>query len=338
MSIRSIPPIPSRSGTGREPAWRCMPCRPGWSCSPICPRPAWSASWPGRWRRSRRLPSPTRAPSANACATSSMTAMPGSSANSRWGSTRSRQAWPTRLARSWPPSISTARPTASPRPGRRSGSAPRSWRPPPASPPGSVGAGARDHHRSGARPSVGTPSTRSSRVGYKGSAGASGHEDATRSQGPKPQHEAEGRSVASLFIDGEWASGTSGATSQVINPFDQALIDEVDVADDVDVARAILAARRAFDAGEWSGTTATERGALLNRVADLLQRDRAEIARTETLNTGQAIREGRSDVDDVSSVFRYYAGLADKDAGRVVATGSATASSRIVYEPVGGWG
>ena len=141
--------------------------------------------------------------------------------------------------------------------------------------------------------------------------------------------------MASLFIDGEWASGTSGATSQVINPFDQALIAEVDVADDVDVARAILAARRTFDAGEWSGTTATERGSLLNRVADLLQRDRAEIARTETLNTGKAIREGCSDVDDVSSVFRYYAGLADKDAGRVVATGSATAISRIVYEPVG---
>jgi len=141
--------------------------------------------------------------------------------------------------------------------------------------------------------------------------------------------------VASLFIDGKWASGSSGVTSQVINPFDQGLITEVDVADDVDVAQAILAARRTFDAGEWSGASATERGALLNRVADLLQRDRAEIARTETLNTGKAIREGRSDVDDVSAVFRYYAGLADKDAGRVVATGSATAISRIVYEPVG---
>jgi len=141
--------------------------------------------------------------------------------------------------------------------------------------------------------------------------------------------------VASLFIDGKWASGSSGVTSQVINPFDQGLITEVDVADDVDVAQAILAARRTFDAGEWPGTSATERGALLNKVAELLQRDREEIARTETLNTGKAIREGRSDVDDVSAVFRYYAGLADKDAGRVVATGSATAISRIVYEPVG---
>jgi betaine-aldehyde dehydrogenase len=141
--------------------------------------------------------------------------------------------------------------------------------------------------------------------------------------------------VPSLFIDGEWTAGTSGATSRVINPFDQSAIAVVDVADDVDVARAIQAARRAFDSGGWSGTSAIERAALLNRVADLLQRDREEIARTETRNTGKAIREGRFDVDDVTSVFRYYAGLADKDAGRVVATGSTAAVSRIVYEPVG---
>jgi betaine-aldehyde dehydrogenase len=141
--------------------------------------------------------------------------------------------------------------------------------------------------------------------------------------------------VASLFIDGAWTSGTTGATSRVINPFDPAVIGEVDVADDLDVARAIVAARRAFDAGGWSGASATERGVLLNRVADLLQRDREEIARTETLNTGKTIREGRSDVEDVTSVFRYYAGMADKDVGRVVATGSTTAISRIVYEPVG---
>jgi betaine-aldehyde dehydrogenase len=145
--------------------------------------------------------------------------------------------------------------------------------------------------------------------------------------------ERQGSSVASLFIDGAWTSATTGATSLVINPFDQAVIAEVDVADDVDVALAIDSARRAFDAGEWSGTSATERGALLNR--DLLQRDGEEIARTETLNTGKAIREGRSDVDDVTRVFRYYAGMADKEAGRVVATGSITAVSRIVYEPVG---
>jgi betaine-aldehyde dehydrogenase len=109
----------------------------------------------------------------------------------------------------------------------------------------------------------------------------------------------------------------------------------VDVADDADVQRAIAAARRAFDAGDWSGLPPGERGTILGRVADLLARDREEVARTETLNTGKGLREGRYDVDDVIRVFRYYAGLADKEAGRVVATGLPNAISRIVYEPVG---
>jgi betaine-aldehyde dehydrogenase len=141
--------------------------------------------------------------------------------------------------------------------------------------------------------------------------------------------------VPSLFIDGEWTAPASGATSRVVNPYDGSEAAVVDVADDADVQRAIAAARRAFDAGDWSGLPPGERGAILGRVADLLARDREEIARTETLNTGKGLREGRYDVDDVIRVFRYYAGLADKEAGRVVATGLSNAISRIVYEPVG---
>jgi betaine-aldehyde dehydrogenase len=141
--------------------------------------------------------------------------------------------------------------------------------------------------------------------------------------------------VPNLFIDGEWTASLSGATSQVINPFDQAVVAEVDVAEPADVERAIAAARRAFDRTDWPRGPAVERGQLLDRVADLLVRDRDEIARLETLNTGKALREGCFDVDDAVKVFRYYAGLADKQAGRIVSTESATAISRIVYEPVG---
>ena len=141
--------------------------------------------------------------------------------------------------------------------------------------------------------------------------------------------------MASLFIDGAWTAGSSGETSPVIAPFDSREIERVDIATDEDVQRAIGAARRAFDAGDWPQTPAPERGALLHRIADLLERDAEEIASTETRNTGKALREGRYDVEDVVRVFRYYAGLADKDAGRLVATGSRAALSRIVYEPVG---
>ena len=52
-------------------------------------------------------------------------------------------------------------------------------------------------------------------------------------------------------------------------------------------------------------------------------RDKEEIARAETLDTGKTLKESRIDVDDVTAVFRYYADLADKDAGRIVDAGMA---------------
>ena len=92
----------------------------------------------------------------------------------------------------------------------------------------------------------------------------------------------------------------------------------VDQAGPDDVERAVAAARTAFDSGPWRSTPAAERGALLRRVAEFLRRDKEEIARTETLDTGKTLAESRIDVDDVTAVFRFYADLADKDAGRIV--------------------
>ncbi len=141
--------------------------------------------------------------------------------------------------------------------------------------------------------------------------------------------------MGSLFIDGAWVASSSGETFEVVNPSDGTTVRTVDVATDADVERAIGAARRAFDTGRWPATSAAERAAILERTAELLGRDREEIACLETLNTGKALRESRLDVDDVAAVIRYYAGLADKEAGRVVATTEANALSRIVYEPIG---
>jgi betaine-aldehyde dehydrogenase len=141
--------------------------------------------------------------------------------------------------------------------------------------------------------------------------------------------------VPSLYIDGEWTSPASGATSDVVNPADGTCVATVDVADDADVQRAIAAARRAFDSTDWPWLPAGERGAILFRVADLLEREKDRIARAETLNTGKALRESCWDVEDVVKVFRYYAGLADKEAGRLVATPGGDAIAKIVYEPIG---
>jgi betaine-aldehyde dehydrogenase len=141
--------------------------------------------------------------------------------------------------------------------------------------------------------------------------------------------------VPNLFIDGAWVASSAALETDVVNPFDQSVIAKVDEATPADVDRAVAAARRAFDAGGWALAPAAERAAVLSQVADLLVWNREQVAHTETLDTGKTLAESRADVDDVVKVFRYYAGLVDKQAGRVVDTGNPGAVSRIVYEPVG---
>ncbi|HEX5014400.1 MAG TPA: aldehyde dehydrogenase family protein [Candidatus Limnocylindrales bacterium] len=141
--------------------------------------------------------------------------------------------------------------------------------------------------------------------------------------------------MPSLFIDGEWTSSASGATQDVVNPSDATVVGQVDIADDGDVRRAIQAARRAFDETDWPRRAAAERVALLNRIADLLERDRDAIARAETLNTGKALRETCWDVDDVVKVFRYYAELAGESSERPVPTPGRDAVAKVVYDPIG---
>ncbi len=140
---------------------------------------------------------------------------------------------------------------------------------------------------------------------------------------------------ASLFIGGAWVGAARGGRREIRCPFDQAFVAEVDEADPDDAKAAIQAARTAFDEGPWRSTSGAERGALLQRVSDLLVRDRATIARAESLDTGKRLVESEMDVDDVVRVFRYYAEMAGVDAGRRVDTGDPSISSRIVYEPVG---
>jgi len=141
--------------------------------------------------------------------------------------------------------------------------------------------------------------------------------------------------MSDLFIDGAWTSGAEGRTREIRCPADGKLVATVDEATRVDTERAIAAARRAFDDGRWSSVPAADRGALLHRVATLLERDAAQVATAESLDTGKRIIEARYDVADVVRAFRYVADLADKNLGRVLDEGSSSTFARVVYEPVG---
>ena len=140
-----------------------------------------------------------------------------------------------------------------------------------------------------------------------------------------------------LYIAGKWVPAADGGTAPTINPFDATVQDVLAEAAPLDVDAAVSAARDAFDEGPWRRSTVTERAALLSGVADLLQRDREDLARIESLDTGKTLNEARFDIDDSTAVFRYYASIAGTgvDAGRVVDPGRRCVTSRIVHEPVG---
>jgi betaine-aldehyde dehydrogenase len=138
-----------------------------------------------------------------------------------------------------------------------------------------------------------------------------------------------------LHIDGRWVAAVAGGSREVINPADGSALQRIDEGTAADALAAVAAARAAFDDGPWPRTPATERSAILFRVADLLDRNRSRIATVDTLDTGKTLAESGIDVDDVAAVFRYYAALAVGDPGRLVDAGNPAVVSRVVYEPVG---
>ncbi|MGZ5407401.1 MAG: aldehyde dehydrogenase family protein, partial [Aeromicrobium sp.] len=141
--------------------------------------------------------------------------------------------------------------------------------------------------------------------------------------------------MTGLFIDGAWQDAAAGGIREIRCPADGSLVATVPEGGPEDSERAIEAARRAFDSGPWSSTSSLERSALLHRLADLLERDKAEVAQLESLDTGKRLIESEYDVDDIVGVFRHFAGLAGAESGRVVDTGRANVVSRVVHEPVG---
>jgi betaine-aldehyde dehydrogenase len=141
--------------------------------------------------------------------------------------------------------------------------------------------------------------------------------------------------VTDLYVDGSWVSALAGGRRTIHCPADGSLVAEVDEAGPEDVAAAIDAAHRAFHDGPWPATSARERGDLLLRTADLLERDADAVAEAESLDTGKRLVESAYDVADVVSVFRHYGRSAAEDAGRMVDTGNADVVSRVVHEPLG---
>jgi betaine-aldehyde dehydrogenase len=136
------------------------------------------------------------------------------------------------------------------------------------------------------------------------------------------------------YIQGEWVEGASGRSLEVLNPATREVIAQVPDGDEKDVARAVDAARAAFDQGPWRSSTAQERGRVLFRLAQWVRDHAAELAELETLNSGKPIVESEFDIGDVATCFEYYGGLATKIRGDVLPVPD-NALTLALREPVG---
>ena len=115
-----------------------------------------------------------------------------------------------------------------------------------------------------------------------------------------------------LFINGEFVDPVDGRSFKTISPATEEVLAEVSEAGQVDVDRAVQAARRAYNR-VWSKMAPRERGKYLYRIARILQERARELAVLESLDNGKPIRESRDvDIPLVAAWFFYYAGWADK--------------------------
>lgn len=152
---------------------------------------------------------------------------------------------------------------------------------------------------------------------------------------PQPERKPEIR-FNKIFINNEWRNSVSGKTFPTFNPATGEKICDVAEGDKADVDIAVKAARDAFRLGSpWRRTDASERGRLLNVLADLMERDRVYLASLETLDNGKPFKYSfLADMELSIKCYRYYAGWADKNHGKTIPV-DGDFFSYTRHEPVG---
>ncbi len=136
------------------------------------------------------------------------------------------------------------------------------------------------------------------------------------------------------YIDGRFEDGEASFSS--LDPATGEPWAEMPESREADISRAVEAAHRAlYDDAAWSKLTATQRGKLLYRLADLVAENAKTLAELETRDTGKIIRETSAQIAYVADYYRYYAGLADKIEGAYLPIDKPDMDVWLRREPVG---
>lgn len=127
------------------------------------------------------------------------------------------------------------------------------------------------------------------------------------------------------FINNEHVKAADGKTFETFNPANEKAITAVQEATEKDVDAAVAAARQAFE-GSWRRVTPSDRGRLIAKLADLMERDLGTLAAIESLDNGKALTMSKADLANAIGCLRYYAGWSDKIHGQTIDTNPETLS------------
>ncbi len=140
-----------------------------------------------------------------------------------------------------------------------------------------------------------------------------------------------------LYSGGQWVSAQNGQTFDTVDPSTGRWLARVPSAQAEDVDAAVRAARQAFDSGAWHiKLTASERGRLIWRLADLMDERAPILAQLDALDNGKPVKKAQTvDVPLSAEHFRYYAGWTTKIEGATIPVSTRGMFNYTVREPVG---
>src|SRR5579862_5418668 len=142
-----------------------------------------------------------------------------------------------------------------------------------------------------------------------------------------------------MLINGKWVDAASGKTFPTYNPATGDVLVKVAEGDREDINRAVDAARAAFDKGPWRKLSNSERGRMIWKLAELVEKHGEEFAQLESLDNGKPLTVARvADVPATVDMFRYMAGWATKVEGNTIPLSGQGAGKFFAYtlrEPVG---
>ncbi|MFT5114086.1 MAG: acyl-CoA reductase-like NAD-dependent aldehyde dehydrogenase [Parasphingorhabdus sp.] len=136
------------------------------------------------------------------------------------------------------------------------------------------------------------------------------------------------------YINGQWVDPSSGEWFDSTNPYNDEVWAQIPKGNQQDVDLAVAAAKTAFE-GEWGEMRPTQRGKLLNKLAEIIEREAPRLGEIEVRDNGKLIAEMSAQTRYMAEWYRYYGGMADKVEGAVIPSDKPGIFNFTRYEPLG---